>query len=88
MFPGDAAIFGVVVGPGEKFDNPGAAHLAHHLQAALNFPRLNFISEAGMDTDDGVIGIDGLQWTRGDEQWSRSNECNDEDDTYGKKKGF
>lgn len=68
VVPGDAAIFGVVVGPGEQLHNPGGTHLAHHFQAALDFPLFHLVGQAGVDANDGVGCVYGLGWAGHDEQ--------------------
>ncbi len=60
MLPRYIAVLAVIVGPGEEFDYPGGAEFADKLEAVFDFPGFDFVGEAGVDAEDGVVGLDGL----------------------------
>ena len=53
------------IGPGKILDDPGCTHLAHHCQALLDFPLLNFVGQTGVDTHLRVCGDHALLWPQG-----------------------
>ncbi|PJF41133.1 MAG: hypothetical protein CUN54_02465 [Phototrophicales bacterium] len=42
---------GLCIRPWEEFDDSVCAHLAHKFERLLNFPFIDFVNQAGMDTD-------------------------------------
>ena len=48
----------LVSGPQEVLDDPGCAHLAHHLEGALDLPRLDLVGQPGVHAHLRVDGHD------------------------------
>ena len=55
----------LVVGPRKVLDDPGCAHLAHHLQRALDLPGFYLVGETGVDAHLGVDAVHRLLGTQG-----------------------
>ena len=52
--PVEAPLLRLRIGPGEIFDDPRSAHLAHHLQRALDLPFLDLVGQPRVHTDLGI----------------------------------
>ena len=80
VLPGDAAVFRMIISPGEKLYNPAGTHFTHQLQRALNFPLLYLICQPGVNTNDGMDSVNGLRRTRGDEDGGGLKQSEDENE--------